>query len=112
MEPDELLRRRERDLTREPARAGETESHLEGARLRERREPDLDVDGATATDPLAAAALSERQPGRPHGVEQRRRPIAVVRDDVGDVEDDPPRRGEKLDRHARTSVAQSRYASG
>jgi hypothetical protein len=100
MEPDELVRRRERDLTREPARAREAESRLEGGRPRERREPDLDVDGTAATDTLAAAALTERQSGRPNGVEQRRRQFVVVGDDVRHVEDDPPRRGEELDRHA------------
>lgn len=111
MEPDELVRRRERDLTREPARAREAESRLEDGRLRERREAGLDVDGTAATDTLATAALTDRQPGRSHGVEQRRRQLVVVGDDVRHLEDDPPRRGEELDRHARSSVAESRGAS-
>ncbi|WAS89931.1 hypothetical protein O0S08_27375 [Nannocystis poenicansa] len=111
MEPDELLGRRERDLTREPARAREAESRLEGGRPRQSREPELDVDGAAATDSLATAALTDRQPGRAYCVEQRGRQLVVVGDDVGHVEDDLPRRGEELDRHARSSVAQSRRAS-
>lgn len=111
MEPDELVCRRKRDLTREPARAGEAESRLEGGRLREGREPELDVDGAAATDPLAAAALTDGQPGRPNRVEQGGRQLVVVGDDVRHLEDDPPRRGEELDRHARSSVAEPRGAS-
>lgn len=98
MEPNLLLGRWQRDLTREAARTREAESRLEGAGLRERREPDLDVDGAAATHALAAAALTDRQLRRPDRVEQRGL-LAVVARHVGDVEDDEPPRGEELERH-------------
>jgi len=109
MEPNLLPGRRQRDLTREPARTREAESRLEGAGLRERREPDLDVDGTAATHALAAAALGQGQPCDPHGVEQRGR-LAVLAGDGGDVEDDEPPRGEELERHGRSSVAETRGA--
>nr|WP_263429628.1 hypothetical protein [Nannocystis pusilla] len=111
MEPNLLPGRRQRDLTGEATRTREAEPRLEGARLRERREPDLDVDGARATHALAAAALTDRQLGRPDGVEQRGL-LAVDARHVGDVEDDEPPRGEELERHGPSSVAQSRRPDG